>query len=175
MLLRAPILISHNPRWSGKTCHSRLHRKLKHHEQKLLKKVDQVEWRSDEKHRDVAVMRRYHLQKREDYSKYNKLCGDLQHLAHRLSRLDPQDPFRRRHEEQLLEKLHGMGLLNTTAAFSDLENKLSVSAICRRRLPIIMTRLKMCETVPTATKYIEQGHVRVGPEVVTDPAFLVTR
>ena len=24
-------------------------------------------------------------------------------------------------------------------------------------------------------KFIEQGHVRVGPEVITDPAFLVTR
>ncbi len=26
-----------------------------------------------------------------------------------------------------------------------------------------------------ANKFIEQGHVRVGPEVVTDPAFLVPR
>lgn len=26
-----------------------------------------------------------------------------------------------------------------------------------------------------AVKFIEQGHVRVGTEVVTDPAFLVTR
>lgn len=26
-----------------------------------------------------------------------------------------------------------------------------------------------------AIKFIEQGHIRVGPEVITDPAFLVTR
>lgn len=26
-----------------------------------------------------------------------------------------------------------------------------------------------------AITYIEQGHVRVGPQVITDPAFLVTR
>ena len=26
-----------------------------------------------------------------------------------------------------------------------------------------------------ANKFIEQGHVRVGPEVITDAAFLVTR
>jgi hypothetical protein len=26
-----------------------------------------------------------------------------------------------------------------------------------------------------ATKFVEQGHVRVGPQVVKDPAFLVTR
>ena len=26
-----------------------------------------------------------------------------------------------------------------------------------------------------AVQYIEQGHVRVGPDPITDPAFLVTR
>jgi U3 small nucleolar ribonucleoprotein protein IMP3 len=33
----------------------------------------------------------------------------------------------------------------------------------------------MCETLKEAVTFIEQGHVRVGPEVVTDPAFIVTR
>lgn len=34
---------------------------------------------------------------------------------------------------------------------------------------------KMSENLKEATKFIEQGHVRVGPEVVKDPAFLVNR
>ena len=33
----------------------------------------------------------------------------------------------------------------------------------------------MAETLKEAVTFIEQGHVRVGPEVVTDPAFIVTR
>ena len=33
----------------------------------------------------------------------------------------------------------------------------------------------MAETVKMAVKYIEQGHVRVGPNVIKDPAFLVSR
>ena len=33
----------------------------------------------------------------------------------------------------------------------------------------------MAETLREAVTFIEQGHVRVGPETVTDPAFLVTR
>lgn len=33
----------------------------------------------------------------------------------------------------------------------------------------------MSQSIKDATKYIEQGHVRVGPEVVKDPAFLVNR
>ncbi len=33
----------------------------------------------------------------------------------------------------------------------------------------------MAETVSDAVKFVEQGHVRIGPQVITDPAFLVTR
>lgn len=38
-----------------------------------------------------------------------------------------------------------------------------------------MTRLRMAPTVQAANRFIEQGHVRVGTDEVTDPAFLVTR
>lgn len=38
-----------------------------------------------------------------------------------------------------------------------------------------MVRLKMAETLKEAITFIQHGHVRVGPEVVTDPAFHVTR
>jgi U3 small nucleolar ribonucleoprotein protein IMP3 len=38
-----------------------------------------------------------------------------------------------------------------------------------------MVRLRMAETLREAATFVEQGHVRVGPDTVTDPAFLVTR
>ncbi|SCU88933.1 LAME_0E01662g1_1 [Lachancea meyersii CBS 8951] len=150
-------------------------RKLKHHEQKLLKKVDFLDWKQDQGHRDTQVMRTYHIQNREDYHKYNRLCGDVRRLAHKLSLLPPTDAYRSKHEQLLLEKLYAMGILTTKSKISDLENKVTVSAICRRRLPVIMHRLKMAETISDAVKFIEQGHVRVGPNLITDPAFLVTR
>ena len=50
-------------------------RKLKHHEQKLLRKVDFTTYASDNNHRDAAVIRRYNIQKPADYQKYNRLCG----------------------------------------------------------------------------------------------------
>lgn len=58
---------------------------------------------------------------------------------------------------------------------SDIESKVTVSAFCRRRLAVVACRLKMAETVKMAVQYIEQGHIRVGPDVITDPAFLVPR
>lgn len=38
-----------------------------------------------------------------------------------------------------------------------------------------MTRLRMAENVSAANRLVEQGHVRVGTEMVGDPAYLVGR
>lgn len=154
-------------------------RKLKHHEQKLLRKVDFVTYKSDNNHRDAAVIRRYAIQNPTDYAKYNRICGSLRQLAHKLTELEPDDPIRRKQEDSMLEKLFDMGIVGTGGGgkgkLSDVEHKVTVSAFARRRLGVVMTRLSMADTVQAATKFIEQGHVRVGTEVVTDPAFLVTR
>lgn len=45
----------------------------------------------------------------------------------------------------------------------------------RRRLSSVLVRLKFAEHLKEAVTYIEQGHIRIGPETVSDPAFLVTR
>lgn len=42
-------------------------RRLKHHEQKLLRKVDFLSWKHESNLREIQVMRRYHIQDREDY------------------------------------------------------------------------------------------------------------
>lgn len=154
-------------------------RKLKHHEQRLLRKVDFTSYPSDAKHRAAEVIRRYSLGNPADYTSYNRLCGQLRQLAHRLSLLPPESAFRRKQEDLLLEKVFDMGILSSGGGgkgkLSDVEHKVTVSAFCRRRLGVVMTRLRMAETVSSANKFIEQGHVRVGTEVVTDSAFLVTR
>nr|CAB3470167.1 unnamed protein product [Digitaria exilis] len=88
-------------------------RKLKHHEKKLLKKTNFLEYKREGGHREALVTQRYRLVERDDYKK--------------------------------------------------------------RRLATVMVKLKFAEHLKEAVTYIEQGHVRVGPDTVTDPAFLVTR
>ena len=39
----------------------------------------------------------------------------------------------------------------------------------------VLVRNRMCETLREATTFVEQGHVRVGANVVRDPGFVVTR
>ena len=42
-------------------------RKLKHHEQKLLRKVDFLTWKQEDNIREIKILRRYYIQDREDY------------------------------------------------------------------------------------------------------------
>jgi U3 small nucleolar ribonucleoprotein protein IMP3 len=128
-------------------------RKLKHHESKLLRKVD--------------------------FLTYKSLGGRLRQLSQLLANLDPADPYRRQQETVLLEKLWQIGILKQSreqgAGLSAVENDVTVSAFCRRRLGVLMVRMGMVENISTAHKFIEQGHVRVGTDVATDAAFLVGR
>lgn len=149
-------------------------RKLKYHEQKLLKRTDFLNWKSERNIREIKVLRRYHIQDRDDYVKYNKICGQVTKLVAFLRTFRPEDPFRVEMTEKLLQKLFDMGVIPTKKSLALCE-RLAVSAFCRRRLPVIMVRMKFCQTLVQAVTFVEQGHIRVGPEVVTDPAYLVTR
>lgn len=121
-------------------------------------------------------MRRYHIQDREDYASYNRLCGSIRSLAHKLRQLPTEDPFRIRTEGSLLSKLYDLAVLDAaTTSVDQLEAKITVSAFARRRLAVVLCKLKMCQNVKMAVQFIEQGHIRVGPDTMTDPAFLVTR
>ncbi|XP_054770209.1 U3 small nucleolar ribonucleoprotein protein IMP3-like [Lytechinus pictus] len=149
-------------------------RKLKYHEQKLLKKVDFISWEVDNNLHEVKIMRRYHIQKREDYTKYNKLSRHVRTLANKIKQLDSKDPFRNQCTNQMLNKLYNIGIIATKQNLALCDN-VSASSFCRRRLPVVMVKLKMAEKVESAVKFVQHGHVRVGPELVLDPAFLVTR
>ncbi|XP_043266012.1 U3 small nucleolar ribonucleoprotein protein IMP3 [Colletes gigas] len=149
-------------------------RKLKYHEQKLLKKVDFISWQADRNLYEVKILKRYHVQKREDYAKYNKLAREIRELGTKIKEIDAEHPFRIEQSALLLEKLYMMGLIATKWDLA-LTQKVSAISFCRRRLPVVMVRNKMSQGIKMATQLVEQGHVRVGAEVVKDPAFLVAR
>eukprot|EP00246_Nothoceros_aenigmaticus_P014606 TRINITY_DN567_c0_g1_i1.p1 TRINITY_DN567_c0_g1~~TRINITY_DN567_c0_g1_i1.p1 ORF type:complete len:182 (+),score=44.12 TRINITY_DN567_c0_g1_i1:140-685(+) len=148
-------------------------RKLKFHEQKLLKKVNFLEWKQERGGRELQVMRKYHITGRDDYKKYNNLCGSVTKIVNFLKKLDPNDSFKVEMTKQLVEKLHNMGVINDR----NLESceRLSVSALCRRRLAVVLVKKHFAETMKEAVTFIEQGHIRVGTETITEPAYLVTR
>ena len=87
-------------------------RKLRHHEQKLLKKVDFLNWKKDAPVKEISVLRRYHIQDRDDYAKYNKVVGQITKLVSKLRLLKQTDQYRIQKTEQMVTKLFTMGLVN---------------------------------------------------------------
>lgn len=141
-------------------------RKLKYHEEKLLKKVDFMNWPVDNNLHEAKVMRKFHIRKREDYTKwvkyaldcvwiksllilfsfwnlfshrYNKLSRTIRELAKRISEIDSKEPFRTEMSALLLEKLYVLGLIPTKWDLNNAVN-ISASSFCRRRLPVVMVR-----------------------------------
>ncbi len=65
-----------------------------------------MNWKTDQSTREIAVLRRYLIQKREDYTHYNRMVGMVLKLSHRLQKLDKDDPIRIQTTQLLLDKLY---------------------------------------------------------------------
>lgn len=120
------------------------------------------------------VMRRYHIQGRDDYVAYNRAAGLATKLASVLAKLPPSDETRIDVTDALLDRLYDAGVVPVKSSLAALE-KLSTASFARRRLAVVMVRLRMAESVREAATFVEQGHVRVGPATITDPAYHVSR
>ena len=149
-------------------------RKLKFHEQKLLRKVDFYNWEASNNLHEAKIMKRYHIQKREEYTLYNKLSREIRDIVRKIKDLDPKSSHRTEMSAAFLEKLYNLGLIPTKWNL-ELCDKVTASSFCRRRLPVVLVRSRMAESVKSAVSLVESGHVRVGPDTVLDPAFLVPR
>eukprot|EP00300_Choanocystis_sp_HF-7_P042327 c9083_g1_i1.p1 GENE.c9083_g1_i1~~c9083_g1_i1.p1 ORF type:complete len:183 (+),score=38.21 c9083_g1_i1:132-680(+) len=149
-------------------------RKLKFHEQKLLKKTDFLQWKRHDDLREIKILRRYHIQNREDYRKYNRVVGKIAKLVNMIKTLPPTSEARIKITERLLDKLYDMGVITNRKSLAVAE-KIPASAFCRRRLSVLLVSLKFVDTISDAVQFIEQGHFRVGPDPISDPAFHVTR
>jgi U3 small nucleolar ribonucleoprotein protein IMP3 len=108
------------------------------------------------------------------FYRYNKIAGLLKKLVAKLKSLEKSDEYRIKKTQDLLDKVYEIGLIKSKGSLLDIDN-VGISSFCRRRLAYLLFRNKYCETIKEAITFIEQGQVRVGTQVITDPAFLVTR
>lgn len=147
-------------------------RKLKYHEKKLLKKVDFLDWEVDQNNiKEVKIMRKYSIT-RNEYTAYNKLSREIRVLANKIL-ANEKKHYGILAQRQLCQKLYDMGIVTIQKLGNCLE--VSASSFCRRRLAVVVLKSKMADNLNDAIKYVEHGHIRVGPECVKDPAMLVTR
>lgn len=70
--------------------------------------------------------------------------------------------------------MYNAGVIRRKTGLDEIE-KISVPAFARRRLAVVMMHSKMMSNIKEAAMFIEQGHVRIGTNIVTNPAHHVTR
>ncbi|KAK6090512.1 hypothetical protein P3W45_000609 [Vairimorpha bombi] len=148
-------------------------RQLKFHEQKLLKKVNFLEWKNTNTSREHAVIGKYKLKDREEYNKYNRIVGKIRKLSEMLSRLKDNDFTKKSISTKLIKKLYDLGLINNKKLLDC--TKITVSDFCERRLPMIMKKNRMIENFTDSTRFIEHGHVRLGHKIVNEPNIIISR
>jgi U3 small nucleolar ribonucleoprotein protein IMP3 len=148
-------------------------RKLKFHEQKLLKKVNFLEWKKTNTTREQLITSKYILKERDEYKKYNLIVGMIRKLSETLSRLKDSDPTKLLIAKKLINLLYEVGLINEKKLIEC--TKISVGSFCERRLPMVMVKRKMIKTFMHADEFVQHGHVRVGIKTVNDTSILISR
>lgn len=148
-------------------------RNLKYHEQKLLKKVNFLEWKQTNTTREQAVTSRFFLKSRDEYRTYNRIVGMIRKLSESLSRLADNDTTKIFIAKKLINLLHSIGIIENKKLLDC--TRVSVSALCCRRLPMVMAKRKLVQKYEDADKFVQQGHVRLGNRVISDTSTLVSR
>nr|CCC53992.1 putative U3 small nucleolar ribonucleoprotein protein IMP3 [Trypanosoma vivax Y486] len=150
-----------------------IHRPLRYHEKKLLRKHDFMQYPQDNWHEPFCITK-YHLEDREDYRRYLRLIGLIRQLLAHLRYLPADSKIRIQITQQLMDKLYTMGLIKEKLGLAEVD-KVGVEAFCRRRLPTVLRDLNMAANCKLAAELVHHGHVRVGTTQIRDPAFLVPR
>ena len=150
-----------------------IHRALKYHEKKLLRKHDFLQYPQDNWHEPFCIGK-YHLEDREDYRRYMRLVGLIRQLMTQLRYLPTDSKIRIQITQQILDKLFDMGLIQERLGLAEVD-KVGVEVFCRRRLSTLVRDLKMAPNCRMASEFVHHGHVRVGTTQVRDPAMLVPR
>ena len=80
-------------------------RRLKYHEQKLLKKTDFYDWKNVSSLKKAAITRKYRLKSKDDYSHYEKIVGYITKMVGLIKKVPDSDPFKKLIIDQLRTKL----------------------------------------------------------------------
>ncbi|KAI5172329.1 U3 small nucleolar ribonucleoprotein IMP3 [Nematocida sp. LUAm3] len=148
-------------------------RVLKYHEKKLLRKVDLLEWKGTSTQKEHAITRKYVIEERETYVKYNLIVGKIKRLALALAKLNDNDQVKIEMAKELSNKLYSLGIVPAKTLLEC--SKVSVASFCKRRLSSVMADIQLVPSITTAVTFIKHGHVKVGTKIVADPSLLVSR
>lgn len=129
-------------------------------------------WRRERLEIERKYVNEYGLTTKKDFWKMQSALRGFTKQAKKLAGLDTTQS--KKEEEQLLKKLHGLGLLGENAVLRDVL-ALNVKDVLNRRLQTIIYKKSLARTPKQARQFIVHGHVSLGEQKITVPSYFVKK
>lgn len=122
---------------------------------------------------ESAIAREYGLKNRKELWKMRSILKGFTDQAKRLIAITGKQSDREK--QQLLKKLHKLGLTETEQAKLDDILNLKVSNILERRLQTQVVRKGFAKSMKQARQFLNHRHILIGDRKVTQPSYLLTK
>ncbi|MCJ7429256.1 MAG: 30S ribosomal protein S4 [Candidatus Nanohaloarchaeota archaeon QJJ-5] len=125
-------------------------------------------WQQDRIDQETDVLYDYGLKNKREVWKSESKIRDFRREARKLNATEDEE-----REQQLINKLHNLGLVTEDADLTDVLD-LDLEDILERRLQTIVYEKGLANTMKQARQFITHGHIMIEDNVVDVPSYLVT-
>ncbi|MEM2935644.1 MAG: 30S ribosomal protein S4 [Candidatus Bathyarchaeia archaeon] len=127
-------------------------------------------WRTDILQGELQLLGEYGLRNKRELWRHKTMLSRFRGIARSLLGMPPEE--RSKLENQLLNRLHRIGILPETAELDDVLD-LNIESILERRLQTVIFRRGLAKSIHQARQFITHGHVAIGERKVFSPSYLV--
>jgi len=129
-------------------------------------------WRTDILQSELSLIGRYGLRNKRELWRHKTTLSNFRGNARSLLGMPTEE--RKELENQLINKLHRLGILPETAKLDDVLD-LSLEDVLERRLQTVVFRRGLAKSPHQARQLIAHGHVAIGGRKVSSPSYMVLK
>ena len=121
---------------------------------------------------ELKLVGAYGLRNKRELWRIRTELSTLRRRAREALSLEPVERADR--EQEMIRKLHGLGLVGERATLEDILS-LGIEDLMERRLQTVLYRRGLAKTLFQARQLITHGHIAIGGRKVKAPSYKVTR
>jgi len=129
-------------------------------------------WRTDTLQGELTILGQYGLRNKRELWRHKTMLSRFRGIARSLLGMPAEE--RRRLEDQLISRLHRLGILPETAKLDDVLD-LRVEDLLERRLQTVVFRRGLAKSPYQARQLVIHGHIAIGERRVSSPSYLVLK
>jgi len=128
-------------------------------------------WQKERIEAEKGILKQYGLRRKYEIWKVDSLLKNFLHRAKTI--LGERTAQSELEKQQLLGRLHSLGLLKKDSKVEDILN-LVLKDILERRLQTLVYRKNLANSMMQARQLITHEHIAVGNRKITTPSYLVS-